>query len=52
MQTVIERKTIDNVMRCNLSNTDKACIVDVFARYNEIVTKGAMKDDHHREAST
>ena len=28
-------KTLENVERCNLSNTDKKCIQEVFKRYEE-----------------
>lgn len=29
----LRKKTLENVMRSNLSNTDKECIAEVFKRY-------------------
>ena len=29
----LRKKTLENVMRSNLSNTDKVCIAEVFKRY-------------------
>ena len=33
----LREKTLANVMRSDLSNTDKKCIVSVFNRFNRIV---------------
>lgn len=44
------KKTLENVKRSDLSETDKKCIAEVFSRYDEItstnylIDKGALYD--------
>ena len=42
----LRKKTLDNVMRSTLSQTDKDCIKAVFERYVEVVRCGKCEELH------
>jgi hypothetical protein len=44
----LRAKTLENVKRCNLSQTDKDCIIEIFKRYETKVDIVLCKDCIHK----